>query len=149
MEYFTCVNQNEYIINMVSDRYSNMNIIHNSQQKLSINNAHLLSDVINFAPKKQFIKSRKRGWICNLSQQFIFSQQHHEYLQIQTTEKFSQFTLICKLLEADTCRIIYFDDQLTPTELAELRKMQHGSQTELLHAKVAYMFSAEVSNLYG
>ena len=133
---------------MVSDRYFNMNIVQNTQQQLNTNNAFLKPSVINFPTKKSPIKNRKNGWICNLSQQYVFSQQHHEYLQIIATENNSQFTIMCKLLEADTCRVIYFDDQLTADQLLELRKRQQLSQTELLHAKVAFIFSAEVSTLY-
>lgn len=124
-----------------------MNMIPNSQQQINVSNANIYSDIINF-PIKQSIKSHKKGWICNLSQQYVFSQQHHEYLQIQASENYSQFTLICKLLAADNCRVIYFDDHLTTEQLIEIRRMQQGSQTELLHAKVAFIFSAEVTNLY-
>ena len=133
---------------MVSDRYLNMNTITNTQQHLNTNNAFLNPSVLNFPTKKLAKKNRKNGWICNLSQQYVFSQQHHEYLQIKATENNSQFTIMCKLLEADTCRVIYFDDHLTPEQLLELRKRQQLSQTELLHAKVAFIFSDEVSTLY-
>lgn len=125
-----------------------MNVNHNSQQVTKANSTLIQNDVLKFMPRTQTKASRKKGWICNLSQQYVFSQAHHEYLQIKTNDHFSQFTLICKLLEADTCRVIYFDDQLSANQLLELRKRQQGSQTELLHAKIAFMFSAEVATLY-
>lgn len=125
-----------------------MNTIHNSPQTNQTNKVLINSDVLKFEQKNQASTSRKKGWICNLSQHYVFTQAHHEYLQIQANERFSQFTLICRLLEADTCRVIYFDDQLSAEQLLELRKRQQGSHTELLHAKIAFMFSAEVGTLY-
>lgn len=126
-----------------------MNTIHNSTRTTHSNSVLIHNDVLKFEPKKQAKTERKKGWICNLSQQYVFTQSHHEYLQIQATKRFSQFILICNLLEADTCRVIYFDDQLSADQLLELRRRQQGSQTELLHAKIAFMFSAEVATLYG
>jgi hypothetical protein len=131
-----------------------MNIIHNSPQvqnspQVNVSkNVLINSDVLKFEQKNQTRTVRKNGWICNLSQHYAFTQVHHEYLQIQANERFSQFTLICRLLEADTCRVIYFDDQLSAEQLLELRRRQQGSRTELLHAKITFMFSAEISTLY-
>jgi hypothetical protein len=78
----------------------------------------------------------------------VFSQQHHEYLQIQPSKQYTQFDLICRLLEANTCRVIYFDDQLTQDQLSLLRERRISNKTELLHAKVAHLFAKEVSTLY-
>lgn len=125
-----------------------MNTTHNSPQIDKSNNVLINSDVIKFEQKSNVRAKRKKGWICNLSQHYVFSQAHHEYLQINTNKQHSQFTLICRLLEEDTCRVIYFDDQLSAEQLLELRRRQQGSQTELLHAKIAFMFSAEVATLY-
>ena len=126
-----------------------MNIIHNRSQIIQSNRTLMNNGVLKFEPKKKTKTERKKGWICNLSQQYVFTQVHHEYLQIQANKRFSQFTLICSLLEADTCRVIYFDDQLSAEQLLELRRRQQGTQTELLHAKIAFMFSADVATLYG
>lgn len=124
-----------------------MNHIQDNYQELKAN-PNIVSDILKFPTNKCTKNERKKGWVCNLSQQYVFSQQHHEYLQIKTPENTTQFPLICKLLEADTCRVIYFDDHLTTEQLTELRRRQRSSKTELLHAKIAYFFSSDVSTLY-
>jgi len=126
-----------------------MNLLHSPHNSVNVEAAQFNRGVVNFSSTKAPEKARKKGWICNLSHNYVFSQQHHEFLQIQATGTHSQFTLMCKLLKAETCRIIYFDDKLTAEQLLKLRKIQQFSQTEIIHAKVAFMFSANVSTLYG
>jgi hypothetical protein len=106
------------------------------------------SGVIQFPTQNKENKQARKGWVCNLSRNYVFSQQHHEYLQIQPSETYTQFDLICRLIDADTCRVIYFDEQLTQVQLSLLRQRLICSKTEILHAKVAFMFSKEVSTLY-
>ena len=113
-----------------------------------INNARHSKDVIQFPVRAKTAKQGIKGWICNISKRYVFSQHHHEYLQIEAKSNHSQFNIICKLLDANTCSVIYFDEQLTPQQLAFIRQHHSHSRTELLHAKVAFMFAKKVSSLY-
>ncbi|MFT6267602.1 MAG: hypothetical protein ACJAVV_000400 [Alphaproteobacteria bacterium] len=126
-----------------------MNTTNISQAANNANNFNSINaGIIQFPIQSKANQMAQKGWICNLSEHYVFSQQHHEYLQIQPSKQHTQFNLICRLLEADTCRVIYFDDQLTKGQLALLRDRHIGSRTELLHAKVAHLFAKEVSTLY-
>jgi hypothetical protein len=122
-----------------------MNVTCSSQVIQQVN---AQAGIFQFPVNKFAQKPIVRGWICNLSKRYVFTHQHHDYLQISASNKHSQFALICKLLAANTCRVIYFDEQLTPEQLVELRVLHDNSQTELLHAKLAYTFAKEVSILH-
>lgn len=112
----------------------------------SHNNMH--AGIIQFPTQIKSNQAIKKGWICNLSKHYVFSQQHHDYLQIQPSKQYTQFDLICRLLEVNTCRVIYFDEQLTPDQLRILRERHISNQTELLHAKVAHLFAKKLSILH-
>lgn len=103
--------------------------------------------IIHFPISSRVQPSSSRGWICNISKQYVFSQQHHEYLQIKSSCQHSQFDLICKLLEANTCRVIYFDEQLSPEQLTHLRNTHYASRAELIHAKLAFLFAKDVTTI--
>jgi hypothetical protein len=117
---------------------------HCQTKTIALNN----SDIIQFPTQAKASHNTRLGWICNLSARYVFSQPHHEYLQIKPSKKHSQFELICSLLKANTCRVIYFDDQLTKNQLALIRERHISSKTELVHAKVTFLLAKKVSSSF-
>jgi hypothetical protein len=117
---------------------------HCQTKTIALNN----SDIIQFPSQAKASQKARLGWICNLSARYVFSQPRHDYLQIQPSEKHSQFELICSLLKANTCRVIYFDDQLTNSQLALIRERHISSKTQLIHAKVAFLVAKKVSSSF-
>ena len=97
------------------------------------------SDVIPFP------RAIKPRWTCSVSKGFRFAKRKADNLQIIPSQKHSQFYLVCKLLKANTCDVIYFDEQFTQTQLATLRVLQTQTQTTLINAKQAFMFNQHIS----
>lgn len=110
---------------------------HNSSNDFQDNHRHsyFSSDVIPFP------KAYKKRWICNVSNDFKFASVKKDYLQITKHSVHSQFKIICKLLAANTCDVIYFDEQFNREQFQTLRRLQSLTQTDLIHAKQAYMFT--------
>lgn len=135
-----------YITNDVSKNAKHLDVINNAgmTSKASADLIESNKDVLSF-PSPSFIS--KAGWICNVSQDFKFSQVFHEYLQIAPNKSHDQFSLICRLLRANNCRVIYFDDNFTLQQLATIRRLQRRSQTKLFNAKMAFLFSDKISAL--
>lgn len=106
------------------------------------------SALIQFPVALQHLPDHNKKWICNVSKDYMFAHSSADYLQIKTSSKHSQFELICRLLDADTCRVIYFDENLSHSQLGLLRERLIHSNTELLNAKVAYLFAKESASLY-
>jgi hypothetical protein len=106
-----------------------------SLNRVSIDKEARSSDVIPFP------KPFKKRWVCNLSSQFRFIKHSPYFLQIAATSSNSQFDMICKLLQYNTCDTIYFDQHFTLDELNTIRALQSRSRTSLINAKQAYLLN--------
>ena len=104
--------------------------------------------VIAFPKANKSNKQHTKGWTCNLSKRYAFSQHRKEQLNIKTNEQYTQFDIMCRLLKANTCSVIYFDEQLSDSQLTYIREHHSNTRTELLHAKIAFMFSKTITPLY-
>ncbi|MGB3725954.1 MAG: hypothetical protein WA981_09340 [Glaciecola sp.] len=90
---------------------------------------------------KKIITHSNRGWLCNISKHYRFSDSNKRYLTVQSTSKHNQFDILCKLLTANTCDTIYIDEPLTTAQLATVRVLQGVSNTKILHARLSQLFS--------
>ncbi len=81
-----------------------------------------------------------KRWICNISEHLKFAKKSARQIHITANEKYDQFSIMCKLLSARTCDIIYFDAHLTNKQFDYLRFLQAGSKTELVNARMHFHF---------
>lgn len=117
----------------VSRALTTAQLLHGGQvrQETDKDNASLL----RFPSEKRV---NKQKWVCNISKHLKFSSKHPHYLQIDSSEKYSQYAILRELLKANTCHVIYFDAIFTEDELAVIRHLQDLTKTELIHSKVAF-----------
>lgn len=78
------------------------------------------------------------AWVFNLSKHYRFAKSAARQLQVCTNKK--QFEYICRLLKANTCEVIYFDEDFSFEQTQTIRELQKNSTTQLHSAKLAYMF---------
>ena len=78
------------------------------------------------------------AWQFNLSKHYRFTKSSSTQLQVSPGKK--QFEYICKLLRANTCEVIYFDERFTKEQTQTIRTLQKNSNTQLHNAKLAYLF---------
>ncbi len=99
--------------------------------------------LIRFPTENRVSKSK---WICNISEELKFIDKHPHFLQINPNTTHNQFSILRKLLLANTCQIIYFDANFSEEELQEIRALQSASKTELVNAKLAYKLSISAAS---
>ncbi|WP_395343443.1 hypothetical protein PN836_003410 [Ningiella sp. W23] len=87
--------------------------------------------------------SNKKRWIANVSQSVRISKGTERAINIKHSDKFSQYELIVQLLKAENCDVIYFDCQLSSSQIGIIKMLQMFSNTELVHARLAMQFSRE------
>lgn len=135
-------------------QYSNFNSLYNTHNNAvcrAITTAELLhfdsniktnvDSLVRF-PAEQRVSKQK--WVCNISKNLKFSEKHEHYLQIDSSDQYSQFEILCRLLRANNCHVIYFDAQFSINELTEIRRLQSQTKTELINSRVALCLSSTV-----
>lgn len=89
------------------------------------------------SPHSSFPKNS--AWKFNVSKYYKFAKPSKLQLQV-ATEQQKQFETICKLLKANNCEVIYFDEQFDQEQTRRLRELQKTSNTQLHNAKLAFLF---------
>ena len=108
--------------------------------------------------------AKRRGWVYNISAGFRFSNSSNTQLQISYSQFLTpllvntklassadtkrvarllinkQFEYLCSLLRAGNCETIYFDAKFTEAQFTVIRQLQAGCNTELVNARMVYMF---------
>jgi hypothetical protein len=79
-------------------------------------------------------------WLCNVSESVKLSKDVANGLNVCGRGKLSQYELMVKLLKAETCDVIYFDCQLSASQIGILKMLQVFSNTELVHSRLAMQF---------
>ncbi|MDT0594323.1 hypothetical protein [Glaciecola petra] len=82
--------------------------------------------------------STSSAWVFNLSKHYRFAKADARQLQVNSNNK--QFEYICRLLKANTCEVIYFDEDFSFEQTQIIRKLQKSTGTQLHSAKLAYLF---------
>jgi len=88
--------------------------------------------------KPKFVAEKR--WLCNVASTVKLSKHVERGLNIDSLGKYSQYELMVKLLKAETCDVIYFDCQLSASQIGILKMLQVFSRTELVHARLAMQF---------
>lgn len=85
-------------------------------------------------------KNAKKRWLCSVAEGVKLSKDVKNGINIDSREIKSQYELMVKLLKAETCDVIYFDCQLSASQIGILKMLQVFSNTELVHARLAMQF---------
>ncbi|MFC4699283.1 hypothetical protein ACFO4O_03810 [Glaciecola siphonariae] len=89
-------------------------------------------------------KSKKKRWLCNVSEGLRLSKNVENGLNIDSSGKYSQYELMVKLLKAETCDVIYFNCSLSASQIGILKMLQVFSNTELVHSRLAMQFDRAI-----
>lgn len=86
------------------------------------------------------VKNATKRWLCSVSSGVKLSKYVKNGINIDSRGRLSQYELMVKLLKAETCDVIYFDCQLSASQIGILKMLQVFSNTELVHARLAMQF---------
>jgi len=109
---------------------------------IAIASAH--KKALNISPlfdkSQTFRVNSPRKWQCNISQHYSFSTLSPYQIQVKASARYTQFDLLCSLVQAQTCSRIYIDINLSDKQREKIRAMQQISGTEIINARLVHMF---------